>query len=238
MIEIKNLCKNFGDVKAVENLSLAINKGEIFALLGLNGAGKSTTIKILCGLTEKTSGEVLINGHKHENAHQEIKSIINLSPQETAVANNLTTLENLEFIANLYAIPNPADKAKEMITKLGLETKTNTLAKKLSGGQKRKLSLAMALITNPRILILDEPTLGLDIKSRKALWQIISELKNKATIILTTHYLEEAESLADRIAIMASGKLMAIGTAEEIIQKSKTNNFEDAFLYFAGGENE
>ena len=238
MIEIKNLCKNFGSVKAVDNLSLKINSGEIFALLGLNGAGKSTTIKILCALTEKTSGDVFIDGQNIETALSEIKKIINLSPQETAVANNLTTLENLEFIANLYGISAAHDKAKEMIKTFGLEPKTNILAKKLSGGQKRKLSLAMALITSPKILILDEPTLGLDIKSRKALWEIISSLKGKTTIILTTHYLEEAETLADRIAIMNFGKLMALGTAKEIISLSQKQTFEDAFLHFAGGENE
>lgn len=238
MIEIKNLCKNFGSVKAVDNLSVKINQGEIFALLGLNGAGKSTTIKILCGLTGKDSGEVIINGQNLETAGAQIKQIINLSPQETAVAGNLTVLENLKFIASLYEIPNTKEKIENLTNQLGLEAKVNTLAKKLSGGQKRKLSLAMALITSPQILILDEPTLGLDIKSRKALWQIILEQKKKTTIILTTHYLEEAETLADNIAIMSSGKLMALGTAQEIIEKSKKNNFEDAFLYFAGGEDE
>lgn len=238
MIEIKKLCKNFGSVKAVDNLSVKINQGEIFALLGLNGAGKSTTIKILCGLTGKDSGEVIINGQNLETAGAQIKQIINLSPQETAVAGNLTVLENLKFIASLYEIPNTKEKIENLTNQLGLEAKVNTLAKKLSGGQKRKLSLAMALITSPQILILDEPTLGLDIKSRKALWQIILEQKKKTTIILTTHYLEEAETLADNIAIMSSGKLMALGTAQEIIEKSKKNNFEDAFLYFAGGEDE
>lgn len=238
MIEIKNLCKNFGSVKAVDNLSVKINQGEIFALLGLNGAGKSTTIKILCALTGKDSGEVIINGQNLETAGAQIKQIINLSPQETAVAGNLTVLENLKFIASLYEIPNTKEKIENLTNQLGLEAKVNTLAKKLSGGQKRKLSLAMALITSPQILILDEPTLGLDIKSRKALWQIILEQKKKTTIILTTHYLEEAETLADNIAIMSSGKLMALGTAQEIIEKSKKNNFEDAFLYFAGGEDE
>lgn len=238
MIKITNLFKNFGNVRAVDDLSLEIYDGEIFALLGLNGAGKSTTINILCGLLKKTSGKVEINGLNLDTNLSDIKKIINISPQETAVANNLTVKENLEFIANLYQIENHNAKIKEMIETFALENKTNTLSKKLSGGQKRKLSIAMALITNPKILILDEPTLGLDIKSRKALWNIISSLKNKTTVILTTHYLEEAQSLSDRIAIMANGKLMAVGTKEEIVSISPKTNFEDAFLHFAGGENE
>lgn len=238
MISIKNLCKNFQTLKAVDNLSLEIFEGETFALLGLNGAGKSTTINILCGLLQKTSGQIQVEKLDLDKDIAEIKKIINLSPQETAIANNLTVKENLEFIANLYKVPNLKQKTEQMLETFDLLQKKNTLAKKLSGGQKRKLSIAMALITNPKILILDEPTLGLDIKSRKALWKIISSLKGKTTIVLTTHYLEEAQSLSDRIGIMANGKLVALGTKEEIISKSKKQNFEDAFLFFAGGEDE
>ena len=238
MIKIKNLCKNFQTLKAVDNLSLEIFEGETFALLGLNGAGKSTTINILCGLLQKTSGQIQVEKFDLDKDIAEIKKIINLSPQETAIANNLTVKENLEFIANLYKVPNLKQKTDQMLETFDLLQKKNTLAKKLSGGQKRKLSIAMALITEPQILILDEPTLGLDIKSRKALWKIISSLKGKTTIVLTTHYLEEAQSLSDRIGIMANGKLVALGTKEEIITKSKKQNFEDAFLFFAGGEDE
>ena len=238
MISIKNLCKNFQTLKAVDNLSLEIFEGETFALLGLNGAGKSTTINILCGLLQKTSGQIQVEKFDLDKDIAEIKKIINLSPQETAIANNLTVKENLEFIANLYKVPNLKQKTDQMLETFDLLQKKNTLAKKLSGGQKRKLSIAMALITEPQILILDEPTLGLDIKSRKALWKIISSLKGKTTIVLTTHYLEEAQSLSDRIGIMANGKLVALGTKEEIITKSKKQNFEDAFLFFAGGEDE
>lgn len=238
MIKIKNLSKNFQTLKAVDNLSLEIFKGETFSLLGLNGAGKSTTINILCGLVKKTSGQVEINKLNLDNDITEIKKIINLSPQETAIANNLTVQENLEFIAKLYKVPNQIETINQMLETFDLLHKKNTLAKKLSGGQKRKLSIAMALITNPQVLILDEPTLGLDIKSRKALWKIISSLNGKTTIILTTHYLEEAETLSDRIGIMTNGKLVALGTKEEIILKSQKQNFEDAFLHFAGGEDE
>ncbi|MBR5012423.1 MAG: ABC transporter ATP-binding protein [Clostridia bacterium] len=238
MIKITNLCKNFQTLQAVDNLSLEILEGETFALLGLNGAGKSTTINILCGLLQKTSGQIEVQKFNLDKDMSEIKKIINLSPQETAIANNLTVTENLELIANLYKVENVKDKTKQMLETFDLESKQSTLAKKLSGGQKRKLSIAMALITNPKILILDEPTLGLDIKSRKALWKIISSLKGKTTIILTTHYLEEAENLSDRIGIMTNGKLVALGTKEEIVLKSQKQNFEEAFLFFAGGEDD
>lgn len=229
MIEIQNLCKTYGSLVAVDNLSLHINRGEVFALLGLNGAGKSTTIGILCGLISKTSGTIFIDGKNHQSHLEEIKKIINLSPQETAVAPNLTVYENLELIATLYG-KNNKEIIKNTIKKFNLQEKTNILAKKLSGGQKRRLSLAMAIITNPKILILDEPTLGLDIKARKQLWEIIKNLAKTTTIILTTHYLEEAENLANRIGVMAKGKLVAVGTSAELITQTKTQNFEDAFL--------
>ena len=238
MIQINNLVKQYGKTTAVDNLSLEIYDGEIFALLGLNGSGKSTTIKILCSLLQKTSGKVFVNGLDLDKDAEKIKSIINLSPQETAVANNLTCVENLDLIATLYDV-NDKDKAIEnMLETFSLKSKTNSKAKTLSGGQKRRLSLAMALITNPQILFLDEPTLGLDIKSRKELWKIISSCKGKTTVILTTHYLEEAENLADRIAIISKGKLVTIGTAKEIVEASQQKDFENAFLSLVGDEDE
>ena len=237
MIKIQNLCKNFGSLCAVDNLSLHINKGEVFALLGLNGAGKSTTIGILCGLLEKTSGTILIDNKNHDTHLDEIKKIVNLSPQETAIASNLTVFENLELIATLYG-QNNKKNIFDTIKQFSLEEKTNILAKKLSGGQKRRLSRAMAIITTPKILILDEPTLGLDIKARKKLWAIIKDLAKTTTIILTTHYLEEAESLANRIGVMAKGKLVGVGTRAELIAATKTQNFEDAFLKLTGGNDE
>ena len=236
MIRIKNLTKEYGKLKAVNRLSLEIKKGEIFALLGLNGAGKSTTIKILCGLTEKTQGEVYINGLNLEKESQKIKSIVNLAPQETAVAHNLTVEENLLFIANLYGVKDAKKAVKESIEKFSLAQKTNAKAKTLSGGQKRRLSLAMAMITSPEVLILDEPTLGLDIKSRKELWGFIEDIKGEKTVILTTHYLEEAQKLANTIAIMNKGEAVIVGTAQEIIEKSGEADFESAFLHFAGGK--
>jgi len=238
MIKIKNLVKTYGKIRAVDDLSLTINEGEIFALLGLNGAGKSTTIKVLCLLTQKTGGKLDIAGLDLDEKGNEIKKIINLSPQETAVANNLTVRENLELICDLYGINNVGDAVDKYLKTLDLESKEKCRARSLSGGQKRRLSLAMALITEPKILILDEPTLGLDVKSRKELWRIISECKGKTTVVLTTHYLEEAERLADRIGVMRKGKLVALGSAKEIVDSVGATDFENAFLVLAGGEDE
>ena len=239
MIEIQNLTKSFGKLQAVKGLTLTVNGGEIFALLGLNGAGKSTTIKILCSLLKKDGGKVFINGFDLDKNGNEIKRLISLSPQETAVALNLTVEENLRFIADLYDVKD--DNAVDtMIEKFTLESKRKVIAKKLSGGQQRRLSLAMAFIVKPKILILDEPTLGLDVKVRRDLWRLIREFaeSSNSTVLLTTHYLEEAEHLASRIGIMKSGELVALGTAEEIVKKAGANNFEDAFLNLAGSSGE
>lgn len=238
MIKIKGLCKSYGTLKALDNISLEIKENQIFGLLGLNGAGKSTLIKILCGLTSKTSGEVLFDNLNIDKDMTKIKSFINISPQETAVANNLTVKENLMLVAALYGIENKQEKTEELITTFSLKNKENTLAKKLSGGQKRRLNIAMALVSSPKILFLDEPTLGLDIKARRKLWETIMLLKKSTTIILTTHYLEEAENLAENIAILSSGKLVALGTKKEIIKKSGKSNFEEAFILLTGEENE
>ncbi|MBQ9485468.1 MAG: ABC transporter ATP-binding protein [Clostridia bacterium] len=237
MIEITDLKKTYGKTVAVNGLSLKINDGEIFALLGLNGAGKSTTIKILCTLLKKDGGKIFVNGLDLDENATAIKREISLSPQETAVAANLTVEENLKLIAALYDVKD-GDAADDMIKKFSLESKRKTLAKRLSGGQKRRLSLAMAFIVKPRILILDEPTLGLDVKVRRDLWELIREFAKTATVIITTHYLEEAEALADRIAVMRRGKLTALGTAQEITRQAGTQNFEDAFLMLAGVDDE
>lgn len=239
MIEIQNLTKSFGKLQAVKGFTLSVNGGEIFALLGLNGAGKSTTIKILCSLLKKDGGKVFINGFDLDKDENEIKRLISLSPQETAVALNLTVEENLRLIADLYDVKD--DNAVDMmIEKFTLDSKRKVIAKKLSGGQQRRLSLAMAFIVKPKILILDEPTLGLDVKVRRDLWRLIREFaeSSNSTVLLTTHYLEEAEHLASRIGIMRSGELVALGTAEEIVKKAGANNFEDAFLSLAGSSGE
>lgn len=235
-IRIENLVKTYGKLVAVNNLSLEIFDGEIFALLGLNGAGKSTTIHVLSGLIEKTSGQVCVHGYDLDKEGGEIKKILCVSPQETAVANNLTVYENLELIASLYEVPDKASAVEKMIEAFRLQEKRDARARTLSGGQKRRLSLAMALIVDPKILILDEPTLGLDVTARRELWKIISEYKNKMTILLTTHYLEEAEHLADRIGIIKKGKLVICGTKEEIVAKTGKENFEEAFIDLAGGD--
>ncbi|OLA35158.1 MAG: ABC transporter ATP-binding protein [Firmicutes bacterium CAG:321_26_22] len=230
MIKINNLTKKYKDKLAVDNLNLEIKTGELFSLLGTNGAGKTTTIKMLSTLILPTSGEVEINNLDLVKDSSKIKEIINISPQETAVASNLTVLENLYFMAGIYQIPNKEDKIKELIKLFKLEEVLKQKAKTLSGGYQRKLSIAISLINNPKILFLDEPTLGLDVISRHDLWKVIELLKGKTTIILTTHYMEEAEALSDRIGIMNKGKLIELGTPKELIKKAKTKNFEDAFI--------
>ena len=239
-IKINNLCKTFGTKKAVDNLTLQIKKGELFSLLGVNGAGKTTTIKMLCGLCSITSGDAVLDGFSITKESLKVKEIINVSPQETAIAQNLTVKENLEFIAGIYGFSKieQVQKAKEMISQFNLQEFKNQKARTLSGGWQSKLSIAMALISNPKILFLDEPTLGLDVLGRRELWTLITSLKGKITIILTTHYLEEAEYLSDRIGIMANGKLKALGTATELIQKTDAKNFEDAFVQICTQEKE
>ena len=236
-IETKDLTKKFKDKVAVNNLDLKIKKGELFALLGVNGAGKTTTIKMLSGLILPTSGSITTLNMDMKKDTVKIKEILNVSPQETAIAPNLTVRENLDFMAGVYQIKNKDDKINELIKLFKLNEVLNKRAKTLSGGWQRKVSIAISLINDPKILFLDEPTLGLDVIARKELWKIISELKGKITIILTTHYMEEAESLSDRIGIMVSGKLIDIGTAKELIKKTKSKSFEDAFVSIAtGGE--
>ena len=229
-IETTNLTKKFKDKIVVDNLNLQIKQGELFSLLGTNGAGKTTTIKMLTTLLSPTDGEILINGLNIKNDAQKIKNIINMSPQETAIAPNLTVEENLEFMAGVYQIKNKKEKIDSLIKTFKLDEVLKQKAKTLSGGWQRKVSIAISLINDPQILFLDEPTLGLDVIARKELWDVINSLKGKITIILTTHYMEEAESLSNRIGIMTKGKLIAIGTAKELMKKTNTQKFEDAFV--------
>ena len=237
IITIDNVCKNYKSKKALDNVSLTIKESELFGLLGVNGAGKTTLIKILCGLTRKTSGTITINNFNLDKEIDKIKEIIDISPQETSVANNLTVKENLEFFANIYN--NNDDKTiNEIIDIFNLNEVLNQRAKTLSGGYKRRLSIAIALISKPKILFLDEPTLGLDVFARRELWNIIKKLQKNITIILTSHYLEEIENLCDRVAILSNGKLLKTGTIEEIKQITNTQNFEDAFIKLVEEENE
>ncbi len=236
-IETKKLTKKFKEKIAVNQIDLNIKHGELFALLGVNGAGKTTTIKMLSGLILPTSGDILIEDMNMKKDVFKIKEILNVSPQETAIAPNLTVKENLEFMAGVYQIKDKEKKINELIKQFKLDEVLNKKAKTLSGGWQRKVSIAISLINDPKILFLDEPTLGLDVIARKELWKVINSLKGKITIILTTHYMEEAESLSDRIGIMANGSLVDIGTSEELIKKTKTESFEDAFVSIAtGGE--
>ncbi len=236
-IEIKGLTKKYKDVVAVDNLSLSVKKGELLSLLGVNGAGKTTTIKMLSCLTNATSGDAFLNGYSILKDTAKVKSIIAVSPQQTAVANGLTVRENLELMCGVYGLSkdNKISKITELSTLLGLDSVLNKKASKLSGGWQRRLSIAMALIGDPQILFLDEPTLGIDVIARSELWDIIRTLKQNVTIILTTHYMEEAEELSDRIAIMKDGKLLVCDTAENIKKMASTDNFEKAFISIVKG---
>ena len=236
-IRIEGLTKKYKHVVAVDNLSLSVPKGELFSLLGVNGAGKTTTIKILSCLTQPTSGDAFLNGKSIRNDAAEIKSFIGVSPQETAVAPGLSAYENLALMCGVHGIPKDKQRAKiaELTELLGLNSVIKKKAGKLSGGWQRRLSIAMALISEPEILFLDEPTLGLDVLARRDLWDLIRSLKGKVTILLTTHYMEEAEALSDRIAIMGDGKLLICDTPGKIKEKAGTDLFEQAFVCIVKG---
>lgn len=237
IITITSVNKNYKSKKALDGVSLQIEEGELFGLLGVNGAGKTTLIKILCGLTKKTGGNIVVDGYDLDENVDKIKEIVDISPQETSVANNLTVRENLEFFARIYDKTNEKD-IDEIVDIFKLNDVLNQKAKTLSGGYKRRLSIAIALISKPKILFLDEPTLGLDVFARRELWTIINKLKSRITIILTSHYLEEIEHLCDRVAILSKGKLLQIGKIEEIKQTTKSENFEDAFIKLVENANE
>ncbi|MDO4392518.1 MAG: ABC transporter ATP-binding protein [Clostridium sp.] len=238
MIQITNLTKKYKEKIAVNNINLTIKEGELFALLGTNGAGKTTTIKMLSTLILPTEGEIKIAGYDIAKDSVKIKEIVNVSPQETAIAPNLTVKENLDFMAGVYKIKNKNEKIDKLVKTFKLQEVLKQKAKTLSGGWQRKLSIAISLINDPKVLFLDEPTLGLDVLARRELWTVIESLKGKITIILTTHYMEEAESLSDRVGIMDKGKLIAVGTVKELMQKAGTNNFEEAFVKIATGGRE
>ena len=236
ILEVKNLSKKYNDFE-LKNVSFELPKGMILGFIGENGAGKTTTIKMLSGLILPTSGSIKILDMDMKKDIFKIKEILNVSPQETAIAPNLTVKENLEFMAGVYQIKDKDKKINELIKMFKLDEVLNKRSKTLSGGWQRKVSIAISLINDPKILFLDEPTLGLDVIARKELWKVIYELKGKITIILTTHYMEEAESLSDRIGIMANGNIVEVGTSKELINKTKAKNFEDAFVSIAtGGE--
>ena len=236
-IQINNLTKRYRDVLAVDGLSLCIEEGELLSLLGVNGAGKTTTIKMLSCLTEPTDGDALLIGKSIRRDFAEVKRLIAVSPQETAVAPGLSVRENLELMCGVHGFQKDKRNAKikELTELLGLESVIDRKAGKLSGGWQRRLSIAMALISEPKILFLDEPTLGLDVIARSDLWDIVRALKGKITIILTTHYMEEAEALSDRVAIMKDGRLLICDTSDKIKEIAGTGNFEQAFVRIVKG---
>ncbi len=239
-LELSGVSKTFRSggrsIRAVSDVSFAVADGEAFALLGMNGAGKSTAIKMSTGLIAPDCGKISVFGHDTVKEPTAAKSLVGVSPQETAVAPMLSVRENLEFISMVYGADKRAAKAAaaEMMDRLGIADRAKDRAGKLSGGLMRRLSVGMALITEPKLVFLDEPTLGLDVVARRELWRYIREVKKTASVVLTTHYLEEAVALCDRIAIMANGKIAALGTADELIEASGADNFEDAFLILSG----
>lgn len=234
-IVVTGLSKQYPDKTAVDNISFSVDKGSIFSLLGVNGAGKTTTIKMLCGLTRPTGGEAYVLSHSIHTELDEVKKLVNISPQDTSVASRLTVRENLELIAGIYGADRKKqrEKADEMIQYFHLQEVADRRAKVLSGGWQRKLSIAMALITEPQIIFLDEPTLGLDVLARRELWEVIRRMKEKITIILTTHYMEEAESLSDKVAVMVDGQIKVMGSVEELKEQTGADNLEEAFVRIA-----
>lgn len=230
-IEARKLTKKFGPKTAVDHVDLTVKEGELFALLGVNGAGKTTAIRMLSCLSAPTEGECFICGHSCLTEKAAVKSVIGISPQDTAVSENLTVKENLLFMTWVYGCGE--EKVTEMIRLFRMQDVENQRAKTLSGGWKRKLSIAMALISSPKVLFLDEPTLGLDVLARRDLWKVIEGLKGKITILLTTHYMEEAESLADRIAVMIDGRVVALGTLAELEEETGKKGLEEAFVAVA-----
>lgn len=237
-IELKGLTKKFGEKTAVDHIDLNVNEGEIFGLLGVNGAGKTTTIRMLTGLSVPTEGEAKVLGLDLRNDLDKIKLMVNVSTQETAIAGNLTVEENLKFIAGIYGVDKTVlnERLENIYSSLELGEVKNQRSKTLSGGWQRRLSIAMALITGPKLIFLDEPTLGLDVLARRELWRFVKKLKGKVTIVLTTHYLDEVEALCDTIAVMAKGKVLAVGTADELKKSVNKETLEDAFVEIVGGE--
>ena len=231
-IQTTGLVKRYRDLTAVDGLELNIEQGELFSLLGVNGAGKTTAVKLLSCLTKPTAGDALVGGYSISERPEQVKRLIGVSPQETAVAPYLSVRENLELMCGIHGFSKEKSRVKlqELSDQFSLSTVLGRKAGKLSGGWQRRVSIAMALISEPKILFLDEPTLGLDVLARHELWDAIRALKGKVTIILTTHYMEEAEALSDRIGILKNGRLLAVGTAEALKQKAGTDDFEAAFV--------
>lgn len=234
-IEARGLVKRYGGVTAVDGLDLCVEQGKLYALLGMNGAGKTTTIRMLCGLTEPDQGDARIMGCSVREDLAGVRRAAAVSPQESAVAPKLTVAENLRMVAEIHGMNRAEARGRQaaILRRMELEDVQDRRAGKLSGGWQRRLSIAMALVSEPKVLFLDEPTLGMDVVARRSLWQLIRSLLGEITILLTTHYMEEAAALADCIGIMRAGKLAAQGTAEELMRIAGENSFEDAFVALA-----
>ena len=236
-IIVENLTKEFEDIKAVDALSLSVSKGELFGLLGPNGAGKTTTINVLCGLLKPTSGSVTVGGYNVLKEPEKVKTLIGVCPQDTAVFPYLTGRENMEFFANLHVLPkeNLKKNVLTLLEKMGLQEDADRRVEKYSGGMRRRVNLAMALVHNPEIAFLDEPTVAMDPQSRRAVWDFIKELKKEGkTIILTTHYMEEAEELCDRVGIIDYGRLIALDSPAQLKEKYNAKDLEDVFIELTG----
>ncbi len=231
-VQTTGLVKRYKDVTAADHVNLEIEKGELFALLGVNGAGKTTVIKMLSCLVKPSDGDAFVGGYSIRQESEKVKRLIGVSPQETAVAPNLSVMENLRLMCGIHGFSKEKrdEKIKELSAAFHLDEVFKRKAGKLSGGWQRRLSIAMALISEPEILFLDEPTLGLDVIARRELWDVINDLKGKITIILTTHYMEEAEALSDRVGIMKNGRLLKTGTPDALIQAAGAKDFESAFV--------
>jgi len=234
-IEARALTKRFGDKTAVDHIDLTVAEGELFALLGVNGAGKTTTIRMLTCLSAPTEGSCAVCGADCTADPAQVKAVVGISPQDTAVAENLTVRENLRFMAQVYGCDaaETRRRTEAMLARFRMQQVADSRAKTLSGGWKRKLSIAMALIGQPKVLFLDEPTLGLDVLARRELWKVIRELKGQITVLLTTHHMEEAEQLADRIAVMIGGRIAALGTLGELEALTGKQGLEEAFVAIA-----
>jgi ABC-2 type transport system ATP-binding protein len=236
-IMIESLGKRYQDVTALDDLSLKVAKGELFGLLGPNGAGKTTTINILCCLLKPTSGTAEICGYDVQKDSTKVKELIGVCVQETAIYPYLTGAENVDLFGNLYAVDKAElyKRREKLLDKMGLSEDAKRRAGKYSGGVKRRLSLILALINDPQIAFLDEPTVAMDPQSRHAVWDFLKELKKEEkTIILTTHYMEEAEELCDRVGIIDHGKLIAIGTPKELVSENQVKNLEEVFIKLTG----
>lgn len=231
-VDTQKLTKRYGEITALNGCDLQVNEGELFGLLGVNGAGKTTLIKMLCGLTPPTEGEASVFGNSIRTDMSAIKKIIGVSPQETSVAPKLTVKENLQFFAEIYYGDKEERRqaVERVVSEFSLGEVLSRRAGTLSGGWQRRLSIAAALISNPKLLFLDEPTLGLDVLARRELWQVINKIKGKITVVLTSHYLEEIEALCDRVAVLDKGRVAAVGTVEELKEKSGQPTFEEAFV--------